>query len=134
MTTDPMKDVPPESDASSSGTGPNAAIRQLEAILQNLTTFATPVVREIAARAAELAAKAGEMAGPAAHKAAEVTEGVGERIAVKGHEVASGLRGERAEESGAPPVASDEPSATPDGPSSPEPEGPASDEGMPPAP
>ena len=124
MSTDPMNDQPPESDASGSGTGPNAAVRQLEAMLQNLTTFATPVVREIAARAAELAAKAGEMAGPAAHKAAEVTEEVGERLAVKGHEVASGLRGERTEESG----------AAGDTPSSPDPERPASDEGLPPAP
>ena len=124
MTSDPMNDEPPESEASSSGTGPNAAVRQLESILQNLTTFATPVVREIAARAAELAAKAGEMAGPAAHKAAEVTEEVGERLAVKGHEVASGLRGGRTEESG----------TGPHGPSAPEPEHPASEEGPPPAP
>ena len=124
MSTDPINDQPPESDANSSGTGPNPAVRQLEAMLQNLTTFATPVVREIAARAAELAAKAGEMAGPAAHKAAEVTEGVGERIASKGHEVASGLRGERTEDS----------RATGDPPSTPDPERPASDEGLPPAP
>ena len=112
MTSDPMNDEPPESEASSPGTGPNAAVRQLESILQNLTTFATPVVREIAARAAELAAKA------------EVTEEVGERLAVKGHEVASGLRGERTEESG----------TGPHGPSAPEPEHPASEEGPPPAP
>ena len=74
MTSDPMNDEPPESEASSSGTGPNAAVRQ--------------------------------------------------RLAVKGHEVASGLRGERTEESG----------TGPHGPSAPEPEHPASEEGPPPAP
>ena len=81
---------------SSPGNEPNTAIRQLEAIIGNLTTFATPVLREIAARAAELAAKAGEAAGPVAHKAAAATEQVGERLAVKGHGIASGLRSERA--------------------------------------
>jgi hypothetical protein len=75
---------------------PNTAIRQLEAIIQNLATYATPVLREIAARAAELAAKAGEAAGPVAHKAAGVTEEVGGRLAAKGHEIAFGLRSERA--------------------------------------
>lgn len=80
----------------SPGNEPNPALRQLEAIIGNLTTYAKPVLREIAARAAELAAKAGEAAGPVAHKAAVVTEEVGERLAVKGHEIASGLRSERA--------------------------------------
>jgi hypothetical protein len=87
--------VPRRPDDSTPGNEPNAAIRQLEAIIGNLTTFATPVLREIAARAAELAAKAGEAAGPVAHKAAGMTEEVGERLAVKGHEIASGLRSER---------------------------------------
>ena len=77
---------------------PNAAVRQLEAISRNLTTFATPVLREIAARAAELAARAGEAAGPVAHKAAGVTEEVGGRLAAKGHEVASELRSARVAE------------------------------------
>ena len=88
--------LPPEpSDRSSD---PNAALRQLEAISRNLTTFATPVLREIAARAAELAARAGEAAGPIARKAAGVTEEVGGRLAAKGHEVASELRSERVAE------------------------------------
>jgi hypothetical protein len=67
-------------------------VRQLEAIIENLTTYATPVLREIAARAAELAAKAGEAAGPVAHKAADMTEGFGERVADKGREIATDLR------------------------------------------
>jgi len=124
--------VPSRPDDSSSGNEPNAAIRQLEAIIQNLTSFATPVLREIAARAAELAAKAGEAAGPVAHKAAVVTEEVGGRLAVKGREIASGLRGERTEEpASSASVADDEPSATLDGPSSPELETPAVEEGLP---
>ena len=67
-------------------------VRQLEAIIENLTTYAAPVLREIAARAAELAAKAGEAAGPMAHKAAEMTEGFGERVADKSREIATDLR------------------------------------------
>ncbi len=90
--------VPARAADGSSGSQPNAAIRQLEAILQNLASYATPVLREIAARAAELAAKAGEAAGPVAQKAAGATEEVGGRLAAKGHDIASGLRGGRTEE------------------------------------
>ena len=68
------------------------AIGQLETIIENLASYAAPVLREIAARAAELAAKAGQAAGPLAHKAAEKTEEVGGRLATKGREVASDLR------------------------------------------
>lgn len=98
---------------------PNVAIRQLEAIIQNLATYATPVLREIGARAAELAAKAGEAAGPVAQKAAGVTEEVGGRLAVKGHEIASGLRAKRAAEpASGESVAPQQASTNPDGPSS----------------
>jgi hypothetical protein len=81
------------------GSGPlgaDPAIRQLDSIMENLASYATPVLREIAARAAELAARAGEAAGPIAHKAAEKTEAVGGRLATKGREVASDLRRETA--------------------------------------
>jgi hypothetical protein len=84
--------VPSPSGPSNLGYDPNGAVRQLEAIIQNLSTHATPVLREIAARAAELAAKAGAAAGPLAHKAASVTEEVGGRVATKGLEVAAELR------------------------------------------
>lgn len=90
---------------------PTAPIRQLEGIIQNLTTFATPVLREIAARAAELAARAALAAGPVAHRAAAVTEDVGGRIAVKSREVASELRDGAALR---PSVVGDEPSAATD--------------------
>jgi hypothetical protein len=71
-------------------------IRQLDWIIENLASYAAPVLREIAARAAELAAKAGEAAGPIAHKAAVRTEAAGGRLATKGREVGSDLRRETA--------------------------------------
>ena len=72
------------------------AVRQLDSIIENLASYATPVLKEIAARAAELAAKAGEAAGPMAQRAADKTESVGGRLATKGREVASDLRRETA--------------------------------------
>ncbi len=80
------------SKRSSAQTAVEPAIRQLDSIIENLASYAAPVLREIAARAAELAAKAGEAAGPMAHKAAEKTEEVAGRLATKGREVASDLR------------------------------------------
>ena len=79
------------------GTGGEShpAIGQLEEMLANLTTYARPVLREIAARAAELAARAAQAAGPAAHKAAEATDQVGGRLATKGREIATDLRRDR---------------------------------------
>jgi hypothetical protein len=68
------------------------AIRQLDSMIENVANYAKPVLREIAARAAELAAKAGDAAGPMAHKAADKTEVIAGRVAVRGREVASELR------------------------------------------
>jgi hypothetical protein len=69
-------------------------------MLANLTNYARPVLREIAARAAELAARAGDAAGPVAHKAAEATDQAGGRLATKGREIASDLRRDKAPQSG----------------------------------
>ena len=83
------------------------AIRQLDSIIENLTTYAAPVLREIAARAAELAAKAGDAAGPMVRKAAEKTDEVGGRLATKSREVASDLRRDTAvagSAAGTPPL------------------------------
>jgi hypothetical protein len=74
--------------------GTDRPIRQLEKIIDDLATYATPVVREIAARAAELAAKAGQAAGPMAQRAADKTEAVGGRFADKSREFATDLRRE----------------------------------------
>ena len=58
-------------------------VGQLQAMIENLATQATPVVKEIGAKAAELAALAGDKAGPVARKAAEVTGEAGQKLAVK---------------------------------------------------
>jgi hypothetical protein len=65
---------------------------QLQQMIDNLATQAGPVMREVAAKAAELAAVAGEKAGPLAHKAAGMTEVAGQKIAARSKEVAADLR------------------------------------------
>jgi hypothetical protein len=65
---------------------------QLQQMIDTLATQAAPVMREVAAKAAELAAVAGEKAGPFAHKAAGVTEAVGQRFAARSKEMAADLR------------------------------------------
>lgn len=99
QTTDPLGAVQPGASSELVSTRPGSTVptsepvvRQLDSIIENLAGYALPVLREIAARAAELAAKAGEAAGPMAHKAAEKTEEVGGRLATKGREVASDIR------------------------------------------
>ena len=91
---------PPSTRPSEAANAPGAPatqpVRQLDSIMDSLASYATPVVREIAAKAAELAARAGEAAGPVAQRAADRTEAVGERLATKGHEVAADLRRETA--------------------------------------
>ena len=88
----PASTEPVASKRRSAQSAAEPAIRQLDSIIENLASYAAPVLREIAARAAELAAKAGEAAGPMAHKAAAKTDAVGGRLATKGREVASDLR------------------------------------------
>ena len=85
----------PEASASPSSTR-DPVLKQLDAIIENVTSYATPVLREIAARAAELAAKAGQAAGPMALKAAEKTGEVGDVVASKSRAFASDLRAESA--------------------------------------
>lgn len=99
QTTDPLGAAQPGASSELVPTRPGSTVptsepvvRQLDSIIENLAGYALPVLREIAARAAELAAKAGEAAGPMAHKAAEKTEEVGGRLATKGREVASDIR------------------------------------------
>jgi hypothetical protein len=101
---------PVHSDTTETGNGPSATpappVRQLDSIMQSLATYATPVLREIAAKAAELAAKAGEAAGPVAQRAADKAESLGEGVAIKGREVAADLRRDTAvakSRNGAPP-------------------------------
>ena len=70
---------------------------QLQQMIDTVALQAGPVMREVAAKAAELAAVAGEKAGPVAHRAAAVTESVGQRVAARSKVVAADLRRPRPE-------------------------------------
>ncbi|HSH22265.1 MAG TPA: hypothetical protein VK992_06605 [Candidatus Caenarcaniphilales bacterium] len=86
-------------------------LTQLQQMIDTLAVQATPVIREVAAKAAELAAVAGEKAGPLAHRAAEATEKVGGRVAARSKEMASELRRAQAQEARVSPES--QPEATP---------------------
>ena len=93
----PAPDAPEEP-----GTGQDADAAgwaaQLQRMIDDIGRQAVPVIREVAAKAAELAAVAGEKAGPFAQKAAEKTAELGAVVAARGHEMATELR--RADEEG----------------------------------
>ena len=74
------------------GTAGREMLVQLQQMIDTLATQAAPVMREVAAKAAELAAVAGEKAGPLAHKAAGMTESVGQRVAARSKTMAADLR------------------------------------------
>ena len=80
---------------------------QLQQMIDTLATQAGPVMREVAAKAAELAAVAGEKAGPLAHRAAGMTEVAGQKIAARSKEVAADLRRPREAAESATDAASD---------------------------
>ena len=65
---------------------------QLQVMIEEAGRTAGPVLRDVAAKAAELAAVAAENAGPVAHKAANVTEHVGDRLAARSKDLAADLR------------------------------------------
>ncbi|MGD0019615.1 MAG: hypothetical protein ABSD62_10215 [Candidatus Limnocylindrales bacterium] len=67
-------------------------IGQLQVMIDQAGKTAGPVLRDVAAKAAELAAVAAENAGPVAHKAADVTEHVGDRLAIRSKDLAADLR------------------------------------------
>jgi hypothetical protein len=106
---DPIDDKKPTSDDWSSSYEDESAessgstrdwLAQLQSMIDNAATQARPVLREVAAKAAELAAVAGEKAGPIAHKAAEVTAQAGSKVAERGREVAAELRRDGGEGNG----------------------------------
>ena len=109
----PSSDAGPTSngttDSRSGSPTTEPVLRQLDTIIENVTNYATPVLREIAARAAELAAKAGQAAGPIAQKAADRTGEVGDMVASKSRAFASDLRND-ADARPANPAADDRPS------------------------
>ncbi len=65
---------------------------QLQEMIDQAGKTAGPVLRDVAAKAAELAAVAAENAGPVAHKAADVTESVGGKLAARSKDLAADLR------------------------------------------
>lgn len=87
----------PASDGDGGRSRPDVShmVAQLQQMIDQVATAATPAMREVAAKAAELAAKAGEAAGPMAQKAAHVTAQVGERVAARSTRLASDLRSQR---------------------------------------
>ena len=93
----------PNENMADSGDKPRAGremLVQLQQMIDTLATQAGPVMREVAAKAAELAAVAGEKAGPLAHKAAGMTEVAGQKLAAKSKEMAADLRKPREETAG----------------------------------
>ena len=80
---------------------------QLQVMIEEAGKTAGPVLRDVAAKAAELAAVAAENAGPVAHKAANVTEHVGDRLAARSKDLAADLR--KAAEAARAQAATEEP-------------------------
>jgi hypothetical protein len=67
-------------------------LSQLQVMIDQAGKTAGPVLRDVAAKAAELAAVAAENAGPVAHKAADVTEHAGTALAARSKDLAADLR------------------------------------------
>lgn len=88
-----------DQQAGTRGAAGREMLVQLQQMIDTIATQAAPVMREVAVKAAELAAVAGEKAGPIAHRAAGVTERVGQRVAERSKEYAAELR--RKQEMGA---------------------------------
>jgi hypothetical protein len=99
--------VDPEEPVTTGGQDPDATgwAAQLQRMIDDIGRQAAPVVREVAAKAAELAAVAGEKAGPFAQKAAEKTAELGAAVAARGHEMATELRRADDEEAAGEPAA-----------------------------
>ena len=76
-------------------------VAQLQSMIEQLTTQAAPIIREVGAKAAELAALAGEKAGPAAHRAAVFTQEAGIKLAERSRDLAAELRRDQAAANGA---------------------------------
>jgi ElaB/YqjD/DUF883 family membrane-anchored ribosome-binding protein len=76
-------------------------VGQLQGMIDSVAEHAGPVLREVAAKAAELAAVAAENAGPALQRAADVTTEVGHKVATRSKEYAAELRHQQAEQGAA---------------------------------
>src|SRR6186997_1938909 len=69
-------------------------LSQLQTMINDITTQAAPVARQVAAKAAELTAVAAVKAGPIAQRAAEVTTDASQKLAERANNLAAELRGE----------------------------------------
>src|SRR6187402_2390092 len=87
----------PEESAPKTAAGREMLV-QLQQMIDTIATQASPVIRDVAVKAAELAAVAGQKAGPLAYKAAEVTDSFGQRMAARSKDFAAEMR--RAPEEG----------------------------------
>ena len=88
-------------------------VGQLQGMIDSVAEHAGPVLREVAAKAAELAAVAAENAGPALQKAANVTTEVGHKVATRSKEYAAELRRQQAEQAAPGETPSDKPDTGP---------------------
>ena len=88
-------------------------VGQLQAMIDGVAEHAGPVLREVAAKAAELAAVAAENAGPALQKAATMTTEVGHKVAARSKEYAAELRRQQAEQGAPGETAADQPDTEP---------------------
>jgi hypothetical protein len=88
---------------------------QMQQMIDTMAAQAGPVMRDVAAKAAELAALAAQRAGPIAHRAADATERVSERVAARTKEMAAELRRQQheADEPQAASAASQRPDVEP---------------------
>jgi hypothetical protein len=66
-------------------------LTQLQDMIEAAGKTAGPILRDVAAKAAELTAIAAENAGPVAHKAADVTDKVGGGLATRSRVLAGDL-------------------------------------------
>ena len=94
----PNESTPPNGDpfAAEGDSTANAKgsewLSQLQAMINDITTQAAPVARQVAAKAAELTAVAAVKAGPIAQRAAEVTTDAGQKLAERAQSLAAELR------------------------------------------
>jgi hypothetical protein len=116
-TSNPTDAAPDQNDKPRAPAGREMLI-QLQQMIDTVSYQAAPVIREVAAKAAELAVVAGHKAGPLAYKAAEVTEQLGQKVAARSQSMADDLRRAREDDStppDSPSGGSGESSATPEG-------------------
>jgi hypothetical protein len=80
-----------EGDSTANGKG-SEWLSQLQTMINDITTQAAPVARQVAAKAAELTAVAAVKAGPLAQRAADVTTDAGQKLAERAQSLAAELR------------------------------------------